>query len=666
MENRDNADCKSNTRKGREGTTICTIKIEKSVMIEYHFVDDGVFNMHPQKITVFTSTNVEDIWQIYKQFNYVDFEHLFQDDKSTVNRNLPIGYGCTRPKASTGTYPQIETNYGNSFAIDYEVVLNYFVTEVFSIIPMDIRKTLKSRTFFNRMYHDANSSLNVVESLNEFTDQPTRTIYNTKTRVGYDIMMDTDKCQAFHMNRVQPINYFYVQDLFINNPEFFHANHSYTYIGEQDVDDKTCLIFERSITGFDRQSAESRDDSPNQMYLDFIRMNLNGIRSDNAIVTHYYPKATDHWGAKAERFAVPIKIEIRLMDSATEEIAKLTINVASFKPLVDDQFERNEIYDLTKCVEHTPYDYDWFQVKFDHRPIDDRPTTVEQFDTYEAQIKSHFRMLFKLSALRLGEMMVDSDKYSIYITAQLFRLPGAEMNFHRENGLTIQKPTVQVYTENEQQCAGRCLGNKNCAAYSVCSNLICKLWIYSNFDSQFKPDAPSGEDFHWFKIRTREDDECSFSRRFVKYDEKLHRSNEEILNKLHSMIRGQKIEELVIMNKDFEPHFFAASDLKMNVQPGRRTEQTRWTEQRDHIKYNDLFQITHADRMISPNGATILSSSSGRSLSQCQFACTNKVDCRTMSYCRESGECVLSTLTDQTEIAYFSELNKNCSTSMSK
>lgn len=167
----------------------------------------------------------------------------------------------------------------------------------------------------------------------------------------------------------------------------------YEYIGEYNVRNVPAFVFEKKIDDFNNyQEPKEGEESENDQYLHFFRNNTNGVVSNHATVTHYYPKNPSYWSNNTEKFDVPMKIEIRLFDNHTRlnEVGKLTINVASFKRNAVNY----EMFDTSDCVENE-YDYNWFLVKFD-----DTAKNAKKYQKYTAQIQNSFRSILNISPLR--------------------------------------------------------------------------------------------------------------------------------------------------------------------------------------------------------------------------------------------------------------------------
>lgn len=321
----------------------------------------------------------------------------------------------------------METNYGERFELEYEVVFTYPETDAnrkpdipnHDVDPIpgggkppnngtdpnpvsDPKPKPKQITeiFYNKMYHNADGFVNVVDTVDEFQGSlvPTRTIYDFATFVNYDILyLEEKKCHSYHLTQYHKINFHYVQDLFINYPQFFRTENQYEYIGEYKVRNIPTLVFEKKISNFNRKADNVDGDNENDLYLRFFRNNTNLVESDFATVTHYYPAVEYYWSNRTNAYQVPMKIEIRLFNNETREnqVASLTINVASFKHDAGiPQKGNNDVFDVSACVENE-FDYDWFLVKFD-----DSSDNTKRYRKYSSQISNAFRALMDISPIR--------------------------------------------------------------------------------------------------------------------------------------------------------------------------------------------------------------------------------------------------------------------------
>lgn len=240
--------------------------------------------------------------------------------------------------------------------------------------------------------------MNVVDSVRNLFGISTsmRTIRDPYTHVNYDIV-DGERCKSYHLTPGHPIDFREVQDLFINYPQFFYTEGKCEYLGEYNVQNVPCLVFEKEVENFHNQADIEEGDHENEEYLRYFHQNTNGVASNFTIVTHYYPNDPNYW--KKDEFnkgnyTVPLKIEIRLFNEKerSNEIARLTINVATFK---GDQAIPYELFDLSTCDGIQPDDYTRFRLKFD-----ERSKQVERYRKYKKQIENAFRSLMDISPTR--------------------------------------------------------------------------------------------------------------------------------------------------------------------------------------------------------------------------------------------------------------------------
>lgn len=311
------------------------------------------------------------------------------------------GYGCKRPKPNPNrpdpNYPKVNTLYGNSFEMEYEAVFEYSKNDSVNNKPesdeegTSAKKQRVTETFFGRMYHNTDLQRNVVDTVRKVAGFPTRvrTIRDISAtgEVNYDIH-EEKQCQSFAMRKNHAIDFEDIQDLFVNYPQFFHADDKYEYIGEYLVQNVSCHVFEMEISDFNKPIEGQDEDRENADYLHFIRKNWNGVVSDHATVTHWYPLADNHWSDSEFNHAlsVPLKIEIRLFDDGkrANEIAKLTINVAAFTSETYS-FHLHELLDLSVCEER-PEDQIRFRMKFA-----ETSAVIEKTRMYKKQIERAFR-----------------------------------------------------------------------------------------------------------------------------------------------------------------------------------------------------------------------------------------------------------------------------------
>ena len=255
--------------------------------------------------------------------------------------------------------------------------------------------------------------------------------------------------------------------------------------------------------------------------------------------------------------------------------------------------------------------------------------------------------------------------------------------FRTNEHLTIKEDStgvVKEFAESEELCTRRCFSNKNCGAFSYCASLNCLLWFDDDFDELFDPSLDLGTEYDWTKIPTEPNSECTYGHRIVKYKEHNHQSNKEFLAKLYAKITAKDLDPLLVTDENFSDDALTAAGLEINVQPGRHIASKPGEEdpsdQRNHVKYNDLFQMADSHGAFSKDKVSakqddegknrLVSSTLGVSLWECQFLCINDENCKSMSYCRGTDECILTTIKEFKEIAESTQVDHKCGVAASK
>ena len=246
-------------------------------------------------------------------------------------------------------YPRIITNYGSDrFEFNYEVKFNY---STYERTKYKYVKNNFTRTYSGKMQVNQANALNIAETIDEITNASIKTIYDTASHMLYQINLDDDKCVAHNLKSNKSINYFYIQDSFVNKPELYYTkSFRYSYLGEYKVDDVDCLVFEEKFNYRTSQFGgsyyyENRNATKNES----TRKNKNNLTPISIMSTHYYPKESNYWSSEAEIF-VPKRIEIRLFDMfryRKSELGRLTIDFIS----IDSNAKEQDKYDNTKCTE---------------------------------------------------------------------------------------------------------------------------------------------------------------------------------------------------------------------------------------------------------------------------------------------------------------------------
>lgn len=277
---------------------------------------------------------------------------------------------------------------------------------------------------------------------------------------------------------------------------------------------------------------------------------------------------------------------------------------------------------------------------------------------------------------------MDGDENSIYVTAKLLESAQTLGYFRTQSGLSIKKEqVVEEFADSEELCARHCFTSKNCGAFSYCAGSKCTLWFDDDFHEEFDPSLPLGQEYDWEKIKKEKDNECTFGSRVVRYNERNHQSNKEFLAQLDAKIKSAELEKLVVVDENFDDKDFTAIELLINVQPGRHTanpnrDDLNLADERNYQRYNDLFMITDSKSAFDPKKVQskkgegekerLIASSLGLALWECQLLCINNEDCKSMSYCGESNECILTTIETIQEIDDNTQENHKCAVSASK
>lgn len=279
--------------------------------------------------------------------------------------------------------------------------------------------------------------------------------------------------------------------------------------------------------------------------------------------------------------------------------------------------------------------------------------------------------------------MVDHDDTSIFVTAQLLEVTQTIGYFHTKRGLTLKEDTgvVNNMADNIELCARSCFQNKNCGAFSYCSALNCHLWTDDDFNKEFQPELGPENSYNWEKIPKVKQDDCTYGWRIVKYNENNHLSNKEYLAKLAAKIENKEIDKLIVVDDKFKDVEFQPDGLQINVLPGRHTagsgaEDEKLGDPRNQAKYQDLFRVIHSssafnkekvDAKKNENGeGRLIAQLTGLALWECQLLCVNNENCKSMSYCRGSDECLLTTIENANEIGESTLENHKCAVSISK
>ena len=285
---------------------------------------------------------------------------------------------------------------------------------------------------------------------------------------------------------------------------------------------------------------------------------------------------------------------------------------------------------------------------------------------------------------------MEMDRTAVYLTGKLVEVPQTAGYFHKQDGLTIQWPSIQEFVNDQEQCAKLCFTNKDCFAFSYCSSLVCALCLDdAHHTNQFGDRSPDLE-YDWNRIQIISDDQCTLGKRLIGYREREHQSNQEILEELNRKIAKQTVS-LVVVNEQFEDYELFASELQIQRSTGeyRRLQDGHFSapnlvDQKasdGRLKYDDrpltgLFIITHLNRSfdtpllasLKDSSKQVLVHSAELSLSDCQLLCVNSDLCKSISYCRrdDSNECVLTTIANTRAAPEMTRTNSHCAVAESR
>ena len=327
----------------------CSITTNET-RLEYEFVDRDKHTMYPEKISGYAKNVTTGDWNLNVQVTYLNFNSLFGQEP-IVSLNLPIGLSCKRQNYEN--YPKHQPNFGDRFELEQEVLFNYrdqTVTKDRTNQATNYTHTSRIirgnviRTYSNRMYVDLVESINVADTIDEVTNGSIKTIYNMKTDLLHSVSLDDDKCSTYNLTSDKSINWFYIQDTFVKIPQLYYMKNNFTYLGEYNVGDVPCLVFEKEFYIY-RMRLEDRRYPKSTHQRKTSRKNKNNIVPKVALSTHYYPKDANYWSTGS--ISVPLKIEFRFRENSSYAVRdNMTINFRSFNA----NPKKREKYDSSKCI----------------------------------------------------------------------------------------------------------------------------------------------------------------------------------------------------------------------------------------------------------------------------------------------------------------------------
>lgn len=196
---------------------------------------------------------------------------------------------------------------------------------------------------------DRSASINMAETIDEFTNATIRTYYEAKSRLLHSITPKDNKCKSYNLTSDRSLNWFNIQEMFERKPELFNArNYSYLHRTDGEV---AYLVFEKEhsymVWAYDEACEESKRSADRMPTTN--RRNCNGVptRDNYVIATHWYPVDKKHWPDRTGQLSVPKKIRLAIFDSFFYGgVDYLTIDVKSFNA----NAKRPEKYDTSKCI----------------------------------------------------------------------------------------------------------------------------------------------------------------------------------------------------------------------------------------------------------------------------------------------------------------------------
>ena len=346
--NKTSVECVDLDDSSKKNPKKCSITMNET-RLDYEFVDRDEHTMYPEKITAHLKNETTCDWNLHFQVTYLNFTSLFGQE-SIVSLNLPIGMGCKR--LNHENYPKHQPRFGDRFELEQEVLFNYrekIVTNDLNNQTNDNTRTIVkkniTRTYSNKMYVDLVESINVADTTDEVTNVSIRTFYDMKTDLLHSVSLDDDKCSTYNLTSDKSTNWFYIQDTFAKKPHLYYTKDSYSYLGEYNVGDVPCLVFEKDYYLYRPEWEQWRKpSSPKSRKTS--RQNKNNLRPSIVYSTHYYPKDANYWST--DSISVPLKIEFRFFkDYHFRTRGNMTISFKSFNPNPN----KYEKYDSSKCIE---------------------------------------------------------------------------------------------------------------------------------------------------------------------------------------------------------------------------------------------------------------------------------------------------------------------------
>ena len=166
--------------------------------------------MYPIKIKTFEKESNNDTqFKLYAQIEYLKFDYSFNGDYYNVSLNLPVGLGCVRDDYQN-KYPKIATDFSKRFKLEYDFEFDYL-----DLNNKD-NETFLKRKYTGKWFMDDEYKFNIIDSIDEETNQHLRTYYDSESEIAYDII-DNNKCVRYNLKEElnYTLNWFYFQDIIL-------------------------------------------------------------------------------------------------------------------------------------------------------------------------------------------------------------------------------------------------------------------------------------------------------------------------------------------------------------------------------------------------------------------------------------------------------------------
>lgn len=369
-EDKQNVKCEPSKDSTKKNAKKCSITFNETIRLDYSFFDGDEYTMYPEKIEGSAQNRTSGLWELQAFVAYTNFTAIF-GGQPIVNGDLPLGYGCKRAPYARANYPQMRTNFGEKFELEYDVIFRYLER---SKSPSYMarrygRGNYTSRFYKGKMFVDKANSINIAETIDEITNASLRNFYNTKSHLLHQVTLDDNKCTTFNYTSRRALNWFYPQDSFVKRPELYYAGGNsstnrrpyayysphYSYLQDRDLDGVPCSVFENKIDysyfydrreWYGRRSNSTEKPQPKPVE----RANKNQVRGDfTVITTHWYAKKSSDWPGNSNGLSVPKRIMLTIIDDhfMSGGTNFLTIEAKTFSSS-PKEFPK---YDTSKCKE---------------------------------------------------------------------------------------------------------------------------------------------------------------------------------------------------------------------------------------------------------------------------------------------------------------------------